>query len=81
MGMGIPVICNAIGDTGHIINSTGTGMVINEFDKKSLEEAVNKVGELEKLDKKNIRNCASEYFDLETGAKKYLRLYTALTGN
>ena len=81
MGMGIPVVCNAIGDTGNIIDSTGTGMVINEFDEKSLEEAVKKIEQLEKLNKKNIRDCASEYFDLETGAKKYLGLYTRLTGN
>ena len=81
MGMGIPVVCNAIGDTGNIIDSTGTGMVINEFDEKSLEEAVKKIEQLEKLNKKNIRDCASEYFDLETGAKKYLGLYSRLTGN
>ena len=29
MGMGIPIVCNDIGDTGNIIDSTGTGMVIN----------------------------------------------------
>ena len=76
--MGIPIVCNDIGDTGNIINSTGTGMVINEFDKKSLDEAVKKIEQLEQLDKENIRNSASEYFDLEAGAKKYLGLYTAL---
>ena len=81
MGMGIPVVCNAIGDTGNIINSTGTGMVINEFDKRALEEAVKGLEGLEQLDKENIRRCAAQYFDLETGAKKYLGLYTRLTGN
>jgi len=79
--MGIPVVCNAIGDTGNIINSTGTGMVINEFDKRALEEAVKGLKGLERLDKENIRRCAAQYFDLETGAKKYLGLYTRLTGN
>ena len=81
MGMGIPIVCNDIGDTGNIIDSTGTGMVINEFDKKSLDEAVKKIEQLEQSDKENIRNCAAEYFNLETGAKKYLSLYTILTGN
>ena len=81
MGMGIPIVCNDIGDTGNIIDSTGTGMVINEFDKKSLDEAVKKIEQLEQSDKENIRNCAAEYFNLETGAKKYLGLYTVFTGN
>ena len=31
MGMGIPVICNDIGDTGGIINDTKTGFIINTF--------------------------------------------------
>lgn len=81
MGMGIPVVCNAIGDTGNIIAGTGTGMVVNEFDNKSLKDAISGLKGLEKLDKENIRKCAAEYFDLEAGAKKYLGLYTALTAN
>ncbi len=31
MGMGIPVICNDIGDTVHITSSTKTGLVLNDF--------------------------------------------------
>ena len=80
MGMGIPVICNDIGDTGNIIEQTGTGMVVNTFDKPSLEDAVNKMAHLEKLDKAQIRQSAAEYFDLEGGVKKYLGLYISLIG-
>jgi glycosyltransferase involved in cell wall biosynthesis len=78
MGMGLPVICNDIGDTGNIINETATGIVVNKFDKFSLEEAVNKIGALNNIDKEHIRNCAENYFDLKTGVQKYLDLYHSL---
>ena len=81
MGMGIPVICNDIGDTGHIICDTNTGLVINSFDKESLEEAVRHVNKLESLDKEHVRNSAIEYFDLKTGGEKYLALYRTIIGN
>jgi glycosyltransferase involved in cell wall biosynthesis len=78
MGMGIPVVCNDIGDTGNIIKETKTGMVVNEFDKIFLEGAVKEIQQLEQLDKEHIRNCAARYFDLEVGAGKYLGLYEAM---
>ena len=78
MGMGIPVICNDIGDTGNIIKETGTGLLLNEFDEASINAAVAKVGELELLDKKHIRQSAKTYFDLRNGAQKYLEVYTSI---
>ena len=78
MGMGIPVVCNDIGDTGNIIRETKTGIVINEFDKTPLEEAVKEIHQLEQLDKEHIRNSATRFFDLEVGAGKYLGLYKAM---
>ena len=78
MGMGIPVICNDIGDTGNIINETATGMVVNKFDKSSLEEAVNKIGTLNQISKEHIRSSAENYFDLKTGVQKYLDLYHSI---
>jgi glycosyltransferase involved in cell wall biosynthesis len=81
MGMGIPVVCNDIGDTGTIIRETKTGIVVNEFDKTSLEKAVKEIHQLEQLDKEQIRNCAARFFDLEVGAGKYLGLYKAMIHN
>src|SRR4030095_3310398 len=78
MGMGIPVICNDIGDTGSIIEATGTGMVINDFSEKNMEKYADAISELENLDKGNIRSCAKKYFDLQTGVKKYLSLYNSV---
>jgi glycosyltransferase involved in cell wall biosynthesis len=78
MGMGIPVVCNDIGDTGNIIKETKTGIVANEFDKTSLEAAVKEIQQLEQLNKEHIRNSATRFFDLEVGAGKYLGLYKAM---
>lgn len=75
MGMGIPVICNDIGDTGDIIKATGTGLLVNNFDTLSLEKASDEIIKLEKLDKASIRSCAKKYFDLTVGAEKYASLY------
>jgi glycosyltransferase involved in cell wall biosynthesis len=75
MGMGIPVICNDIGDTGNIIDATGTGVVIREFDEAAYQEAAAKLPELAKLPKQKIRDAAFAYFDLAKGAAHYAEIY------
>ena len=72
--MGIPVICNDIGDTGVIINETKTGILVNEFDETTVNAAINAMDKLS-FDKNLIRSQAKKYFDLETGAQQYLSLY------
>jgi glycosyltransferase involved in cell wall biosynthesis len=78
MGLGLPVVCNDIGDTGHIVSATNTGVLINEFDEKSIESAVEQVKMIEKMEKEYIRQCALKYFDLEQGVRKYLQLYNSI---
>lgn len=78
MGMGLPVICNAIGDTGNIITETGTGLLVEQFDNASLEQAAAEVGRLEQLDKAHIRNGAFRYFDLQEGGARYAAIYRQL---
>jgi glycosyltransferase involved in cell wall biosynthesis len=75
LAMGIPVICNDIGDTGSIVESTQTGIVINDFSEQSFQNAICKLTELEKITKENIRNCAKKIFDLDAGIQKYLEVY------
>jgi len=75
MGMGIPVICNSIGDTGNIITQTKTGILVNTFDTGSLQEVLQQMNDVECLDKSYIRSCAKAIFDLQAGAETYLRLY------
>jgi glycosyltransferase involved in cell wall biosynthesis len=75
MGMGIPVICNDIGDTGHIINQTGTGMLVNEFNDRSLAEAISNIEEINTIDAETVRQCSVDFFDLRSGSQKYLQTY------
>ncbi|MEP7373395.1 MAG: glycosyltransferase [Chitinophagaceae bacterium] len=75
MGMGIPVICNDIGDTGHIIEQTKTGVVIQEFAENEYEKQIMKMNEILNIPKEYIRQTAFQYFDLKTGVASYLRVY------
>jgi glycosyltransferase involved in cell wall biosynthesis len=77
MGMGVPVVCNSIGDTGHIIEKTKTGIVVPEFSQQALQLAADKLFH-ENFDKEYIRNCAKEIFDLSYGIKKYMEIYQRL---
>lgn len=78
MGMGLPVICNDIGDTGHIISQTGTGMLVLAFDETTLLRAVNNIATIEGINKAHIRQCAYTYFDLQKGTAAYASLYRSL---
>lgn len=75
MGMGIPVICNNIGDTGHIIEETKTGLLINEFSEIEYARIIDRVDELLHISKETIRNAAFTYFDLEKGVIHYSNIY------
>lgn len=75
MGMGIPVICNTIGDTGNIITATQSGLLVDQFDEATLRAAIGEINHVEKIDKAYIRQCAMGLFDLHTGVHKYLSLY------
>jgi len=75
MGMGIPVICNDIGDTGMIIRSTGAGILIKEFSDAEYDRAVDRMEQLLSMPKERIRNAAFQYFDLSKGCRDYEELY------
>ncbi len=81
MGMGVPVICNNIGDTGNIINQTETGLLIDTFNEQSFTTAITAMPGLTNIHKQHIRNCAINIFDLKTGANKYKALYQQVLGN
>jgi glycosyltransferase involved in cell wall biosynthesis len=78
MGMGVPVICNDIGDTGNIITKTGTGAVVKEFTDQDYQKIVDNLDQLLNIDKLLIRKSALEYFDLKNGSEKYENLYLEL---
>jgi glycosyltransferase involved in cell wall biosynthesis len=75
MGMGIPVICNDIGDTGSIIEETKTGLVVKEFTDAEYDRVIAQMDGLLAIPKEHIRKAAFQYFDLEKGAGDYLQIY------
>jgi glycosyltransferase involved in cell wall biosynthesis len=78
MGMGIPVICNDIGDTGRIINETKTGMLIDRFGTEDLQKGIAYIAQIERLDKAYIRYNAKKLFDLHAGVEKYRAVYNRI---
>jgi glycosyltransferase involved in cell wall biosynthesis len=81
MGMGIPVICNDIGDTGYVINDTQSGFVIKEFTTDEYDRVINNFQELLSISREKIRSGAFKYFDLENGAGHYLQVYKRILGS
>ena len=81
MGMGIPVICNTIGDTGNIVSTTNTGFVVDNFSEANMFEIAKKIITCPRPAKDHIRNCAKSYFNLDGGTKKYLSVYTQIFNN
>jgi len=78
MCMGIPVICNNIGDTGYIVNTTKTGFIVIDFSPNFFDNAIDKIEELEGIDKEYIRSRTKGIFDLDTGVQRYLSLYNRI---
>ena len=81
MAMGIPIICNDIGDTGKIIRDSGTGCVISDFSNRHYQQTIHELKNLKALPKETIRNAAFEYFDLDRGVQSYLDVYKIFESN
>jgi glycosyltransferase involved in cell wall biosynthesis len=75
MAMGIPIVCNDIGDTGKIIKESGTGIVIGYFDKEEYNRVTNCMEGLLSLNKEELRRSAFNYYDLQQGAIIYYSIY------
>lgn len=75
MGMGIPVICNDIGDTGTIIKETGTGLIVEGFTDAAYKNTVAQLNTVLLLEKASIREAAFRHFNLAAGVEKYLAMY------
>jgi glycosyltransferase involved in cell wall biosynthesis len=81
MAMGIPIICNDIGDTGKIISESAAGVLINRF---STDEYIRTVGLLkinDNLPKEKIRESAGQYYSLTTGIGNYFSVYKEISVN
>ena len=75
MAMGIPIVCNDIGDTGKIISVSGAGTLVKNFNQEEYRMVSASLSILEQLSKENIRLAAAEYYDLQVGIERYLNVY------
>jgi glycosyltransferase involved in cell wall biosynthesis len=80
MGLGIPVICNDIGDTGHFVTTTQSGIVVNEFNEAAFKKAITDFFNTS-FSREHIRNEAKKYFDLQTAIKDYSGVYAGVLYN
>lgn len=78
MAMGIPIVCNSeVGDTDRIVNTYHSGVIVKEFNIENYKDAL--IHHF-KFDKSAIIAGAQEYFSLEEGVKRYLRVYENVNG-
>lgn len=76
MAMGIPVVCNSgVGDTDVIVHKYHSGIVIDTLTEAGYENALNLDTA---FDRTGIIQGAKEYFSLEQGVNRYLKIYTEI---
>ncbi|MEO7923978.1 MAG: glycosyltransferase [Chitinophagaceae bacterium] len=76
MGMGIPVFCNDIGDTGYFLRQFPLGELV-DVQAKDFLPAMERM-EQKKTDKNEIRQVALEHFDVTVGVRRYKKVYKLL---
>lgn len=74
MAMGVPIICNDIGDTGSIVKETNAGIVINRFDSATYTAAIKELLQIASS-KESIREGSEKFYDLGNGVATYLTAY------
>jgi len=81
MSMGIPVICNDIGDIKEIIEESESGLLVNEFNNKEYDKTISKIDDILKVNKEKIRNYSLNKFSLNKGIDRYFKIYNKLHEN
>ena len=74
MAMGVPIICNDIGDTGSILVKTNAGVVIDRFDTITYTKAITELLQIA-TSKESIREGSEKFYDLGKGVIEYLTAY------
>ncbi|MBL0274381.1 MAG: glycosyltransferase [Chitinophagaceae bacterium] len=73
MGMGVPVFCNDIGDTGFFLHQYPLGQLVS-IAEKEFYSAIDKMY-VQDSDRGVIRNVAKKHFDLSVGIERYRKVY------
>jgi glycosyltransferase involved in cell wall biosynthesis len=81
LSMGVPVICNSnVGDVQHIVETSNTGIVIDNFNENAFEDAISKMDNYLNVDITERAKTVNDFFDLKTGVEKYTSVYKKLIG-
>ena len=76
LAMGIPVICNSgVGDVKEIVNTTGSGFVIDHFAESDFDKAIQSIPSLLEKSPSSIRDSARNIFSLDKGIQSYYSCY------
>lgn len=75
MAMGLPIICNDIGDTGAIVRENKIGISLHDFSVEEMKRAIDAIPLLMKIPKYKIRKAAIDCFALSKGIENYASVY------
>jgi glycosyltransferase involved in cell wall biosynthesis len=81
LAMGIPVICNDIGDVKKIVEQSGGGLMIDNFHSEAFSKVVDALPTLMSLDKRQIRSNIYDYYALTKAVTIYGNVYHSLTAH
>lgn len=84
LSAGLPVITGAdIGDVDELVSENGIGHIITEFNEETIAAALQNVIAMNRNGKQALMDrclyTAEDYFSLEKGIDKYLKIYQTLT--
>jgi len=80
LSMGIPVICNDIGDVEKIISMSDGGFVLKDFSTSSFEAAADFAVSLKNAHQQINRSSVEEYYSLQKAIDHYNQIYKNLAG-
>ena len=79
MSLGIPVICNAIGDNNAIVSDVSPELLVKEFSSNEYGRVLDDIETLDNdIFREKISNKAAKYFSLENGVDKYYNIYKTI---
>jgi glycosyltransferase involved in cell wall biosynthesis len=80
LALEIPIVTNSgVGDVDRIMAEAGAGAVVETLTPDSYRRALDELAQL-KPDMARWRNASRQWFDLETGVKRYNDIYERLRG-
>jgi glycosyltransferase involved in cell wall biosynthesis len=77
-GMGIPVICNSVGDLNEEFLGNTANKVINYLSEENMKKLIDSMGQNMETDKNQLREFALNRFSLKSGIAAYAEVYKKL---